>query len=50
LVGLARDVGVAEALEEMVDGAGAVHAVAFGVVGIGEFGGVEGGDGGWGAL
>lgn len=50
LVGLARDVGVAEALEEMVDGAGAVHAVAFGVVGIGGFGGVEGGDGGWGAL
>jgi hypothetical protein len=45
LVGLAGDVGVAEALEEMVDGAGAVHAAAFGVVGVGEVGEVEAGEG-----
>jgi hypothetical protein len=45
LVGLAGDVVVAEALEEVVDGAGAIHAAAFGVVGVGEVGEVEAGEG-----
>ena len=45
LVGLAGDVVVAEALEEVVDGAGAVHAAAFGVVGVREVGEVEAGEG-----
>jgi hypothetical protein len=38
LVGLAGDVGLAEALEEVVDGAGAVHAAEAGIVGAREVG------------